>query len=75
MLMGGWSLDTQTVVSTKSQGEKPVLKHVRSGHMVRTHPSTRERDCGCSSFWLLIDRRSVDVSVHMQKAEVSRYNS
>ena len=74
MLVGGWSLDTRTVVSTKSGAEKLVLIYVRSRDMVCTHPSTGKHDWRCSNFRLLIDRRSVIVSVHMQKAEASQHN-
>ena len=42
--------------------------------MVRAHPSTRQNNRGCSNFRLLIDRRSVGVSVQMQKTEASTEN-
>ena len=71
MLVRGWLLVIRTVVSTESQGGKQVLKYARSRNMVRTHPSTGESHWCCSNFRLLIDRRSVDVSVQMHKAEAS----
>lgn len=74
MLVGGWSLDTRTVVSTKTEDKKQWLKHVRSGNMVRTHPSTRESHRGCPGFRLLINRRSADNSIQMHQAEASHYN-
>ena len=39
--------------------------------MVRAYPSTGQNHSGCSNFRLLIDRRSVAISVKMQKAEAS----
>ncbi len=42
--------------------------------MVRTHPSTGEGYWGCSCFRLLINRRSVDVPVHMHMRKASQFN-
>lgn len=72
MLVGGSLLDTRTVVSTKFRDEKQVLESVRSRNMVRTYAPTRENHWGCSSFSLLIHRRSVGVFIEVHKAEALR---
>lgn len=74
ILVGGWSPDTRTVASAKPRDENEVLIYYRPRNMVRAHPSTGQSHRGCSSFRLLIDRRSVVCSVQMQKAEASPGN-
>lgn len=78
ILVGGSSLDTRMVVSTKlcwgGVGEQ-VLDNVRSRNMVRTHPATRESYWSCPGLRLFVDRRSVDISIYLHKAEVSYFQN